>query len=109
LPLFIASTRHANHSLPSFPTRRSSDLQLTFRIRRRQLPEQVPPTWQVREVDRHLLEVSVPPGELEVLLPESRPAQVRAAGQLPRDRKSTRLNSSHVSISYAHIFLYITR
>lgn len=57
--------------------------QLTFRIRRRQLPEQVPPTWQVREVDRHLLEVSVPPGELEVLLPESRPAQVRAAGQLP--------------------------
>src|SRR5690554_3665138 len=70
----LPANRRANLALSS---------ELTFRIRRRQLPEQVPPTWQVREVDRHLLEVSVPPGELEVLLPESRPAQVRAAGQLP--------------------------
>lgn len=70
----LPANRRANLELES---------QLTFRIRRRQLPEQVPPTWQVREVDRHLLEVTVPPGELEVLLPESRPAQVRAAGQLP--------------------------
>ncbi|NIC07124.1 beta-ketoacyl synthase [Billgrantia bachuensis] len=57
--------------------------ELTFSIRRRQLPERLPPTWQVRELDRHTLEVTVPPGELEVLLPETRPAQVRAAGQLP--------------------------
>ncbi|MCG6659715.1 beta-ketoacyl synthase [Halomonas campisalis] len=56
---------------------------LTFRIRRRQLPDQVPPTWQVREIDRHTLEVTVPAGALDVLLPETRPAQVRAAGQLP--------------------------
>ncbi|QOR41014.1 beta-ketoacyl synthase [Billgrantia diversa] len=57
--------------------------ELTFSIRRRQLPERLPPTWQVRELDRHTLEVTVPQGELEVLLPETRPAQVRAAGQLP--------------------------
>lgn len=56
---------------------------LVFHIRRRQLPDQVPPTWQIREIDRHTLEVSVPPGELEVMLPEVRQAQVRAAGQLP--------------------------
>ncbi|MBA2780513.1 beta-ketoacyl synthase [Billgrantia kenyensis] len=56
---------------------------LTFTIRRRQLPERLAPTWQVRELDRHTLEVTVPPGELEVLLPETRPALVRAAGQLP--------------------------
>jgi acetoacetyl-[acyl-carrier protein] synthase len=56
---------------------------LTFTIRRRQLPERLAPTWQVRELDRHTLEVTVPPGDLEVLLPETRPAQVRAAGQLP--------------------------
>jgi acetoacetyl-[acyl-carrier protein] synthase len=57
--------------------------ELTFSIRRRQLPERLPPTWQVRELDRHTLEVTVPPGELDVLLPETKPAQVRAAGQLP--------------------------
>jgi acetoacetyl-[acyl-carrier protein] synthase len=57
--------------------------ELTFSIRRRQLPERLPPTWQVRELDRHTLEVTVPAGELDVLLPETRPALVRAAGQLP--------------------------
>ena len=56
---------------------------LTFRIRRRQLPEALSPTWQVRELDRQTLEVTVPAGEMEVMLPERRPAQVRAAGQLP--------------------------
>lgn len=56
---------------------------LTFRIRRRQLPEALPPTWQVRELDRQTLEVTVPAGDMDVMLPERRPAQVRAAGQLP--------------------------
>ncbi len=57
--------------------------ELVFRIRRRQLPERLPATWQVRELDRHNLEVTVPPGDLDVMLPETRPALVRAAGQLP--------------------------
>ena len=56
---------------------------LTFRLRRRQLPDDLPPTWQVHEVDRHTLEVTVPAGPMEVMLPETRQAQVRTAGQLP--------------------------
>src|SRR5207253_11056920 len=34
-------------------------------------------------------------------LPDDRQASSVDAGQAPRDRKSTRLNSSHVAISYA--------
>ncbi|RAH37608.1 MULTISPECIES: beta-ketoacyl synthase [unclassified Halomonas] len=65
--------------------RASLDLEapMTFRVRRRQLPDSLPPTWQVREIDRKHLEVTVPAGEMDVMLPETRPAQVRAAGQLP--------------------------
>src|SRR5690349_22437151 len=36
-----------------------------------------------------------------LVLAEPRPAQQRAAGEQQRDRKSTRLNCSHVEISYA--------
>ncbi|MFP4138720.1 MAG: beta-ketoacyl synthase [Halomonas sp.] len=67
---------------------------ITFRIRRRQLPQDLPPTWQVRELDRRLLEVTVPPGEMDVMLPEHRPAQVRAAGQLPSGFEPDRLYRS---------------
>ncbi|WP_089687017.1 beta-ketoacyl synthase [Billgrantia gudaonensis] len=70
----LPANRRANLSLAA---------PLTFRVSRRQLPDSLPPTWQVREIDRRTLEVSVPPGDLEVMLPETRPAQVRAAGQLP--------------------------
>ena len=59
------------------------DTPLTFQVRRRQLPEVLPETWQVRDLDNRRVEVSVPPGALDVLLPERRQAQVRAAGQLP--------------------------
>ncbi|MGQ4878027.1 beta-ketoacyl synthase [Billgrantia sp. LNSP4103-1] len=80
----IDDPRFRDEGLPA--NRRASlglGAELTFRIRRRQLPERLPPTWQVRELDRQTLEVTVPSGELDVLLPETRPAQVRAAGQLP--------------------------
>ncbi|KAA0009848.1 beta-ketoacyl synthase [Billgrantia pellis] len=80
----IEDPRFNDEGLPA--NRRASlelGAELVFRIRRRQLPERLPPTWQVRELDRHTLEVTVPPGELDVMLPEARPAQVRAAGQLP--------------------------
>ena len=83
----IRRIEEADFNEEGLPANRRASLELgaelTFRIRRRQLPERLPPTWQVREVDRHTLEVTLPPGELEVLLPERRPAQVRAAGQLP--------------------------
>lgn len=67
---------------------------MTFRVRRRQLPESLPPTWQVREVDRRTLEVSVPAGEMDVMLPETRQAQVRAAGQLPSGFEPSQLYRS---------------
>ncbi|RTQ98944.1 beta-ketoacyl synthase [Halomonas nitroreducens] len=67
---------------------------MTFRVRRRQLPETLPPTWQVRELDRRTLEVTVPAGEMDVMLPETRPAQVRAAGQLPSGFEPSRLYRS---------------
>jgi acetoacetyl-[acyl-carrier protein] synthase len=80
----IEDPRFNEAGLPA--NRRASlglDAPLTFRVRRRQLPDTLPATWQVHELDRHTLEVSVPAGDLDVLLPESRPALVRAAGQLP--------------------------
>ncbi|MCC5882673.1 MAG: beta-ketoacyl synthase [Halomonas sp.] len=80
----IEDPRFNDEGLPA--NRRASlglGAELTFSIRRRHLPDQLPPTWHIRELDRHTLEVTVPPGELDVLLPETRPALVRAAGQLP--------------------------
>ncbi|MDR5868332.1 beta-ketoacyl synthase [Halomonas koreensis] len=67
---------------------------MTFRVRRRQLPADLPATWQVREIDRRTLEVTVPAGEMDVMLPETRPAQVRAAGQLPSGFDPSRLYRS---------------
>ncbi|HSH48770.1 MAG TPA: beta-ketoacyl synthase, partial [Halomonas sp.] len=56
---------------------------LTFRVARRQLPETLPAGWQVQELDRKMLEVTVPAGEMSVMLPDARQARVRTAGQLP--------------------------
>ncbi|WP_372610327.1 beta-ketoacyl synthase [Halomonas sp.] len=80
----IEDPRFNDEGLPG--NRRASlalETPLTFRIRRRQLPSELPATWQVRELDRHTLEVVVPAGQMDVMLPEKRQAQVRTAGQLP--------------------------
>ena len=61
----------------------SLDTPLTFVLSRRQLPTPTPPHWQVREIDRRQVEVTVPPGPLDVMLPEQRDALVKSAGQLP--------------------------
>src|SRR5437762_8303065 len=70
---FKYSTSH--RSLHSFPTRRSSDL----------LPG----------CEKKSRQAGFPSGARNLLLLNSRKKQV------PRDRKSTRLNSSHRCISYA--------
>ncbi|WP_189470469.1 beta-ketoacyl synthase [Litchfieldella qijiaojingensis] len=72
----------------------SFDSPHTFQVRRRQLPDDLPETWQVRELDRHTLEVTVPAGPFEVMLPERRPALVRAAGQLPSGFEPSRFYRS---------------
>src|SRR5699024_12789084 len=80
--------------LPSFPTRRSSDLG--------QIPVRAPPVrgrWQPRRrstVGNPHAHTGHP--RSHVVLPVRRDR--RSAAREP-DRKSTRLNSSHVSISYA--------
>lgn len=91
----IEDPRFNEAGLPA--NRRASlelDAPLTFRIRRRQLPEDLPPAWQVRELDRHTREVTVPAGSMDVMLPETRQAQVRTAGQLPSGFEPSKLYHS---------------
>ncbi len=59
------------------------DAPLSFRLRRRELPEQLPAQWEVVEIDARHVEVRVPQGALEVLLPDHRQPLVNSAGQLP--------------------------
>src|SRR5207249_7350809 len=72
--------------LHSFPTRRSSDLDLEAAAPARRPGE----TIALRR-----------PGGRRVVAPRRRDAREPAAEGRSSDRKSTRLNSSHVSISYA--------
>src|SRR5207245_9514179 len=76
-PSFFQSSRAHPH-LHSFPTRRSSDLAGSSRT-------------LFLEGVRAFVEVVTPPALLLVV----------GAGHVAIDRKSTRLNSSHGSISYA--------
>src|SRR5690606_42040003 len=82
----------AGPSPPSFPTRRSSDLQARVAELRR----------EAETLDQRLDEAR---GELERLGVEAEAAsarrQVIEERRVHLDRKSTRLNSSHVKISYA--------
>src|SRR5690606_40136303 len=93
--------------LPAFPTRRSSDLQRTERH-----PRVLLITTQAMHDDLfHLYDADLLHGVVAAPWTPGRLA-VQAQGQLARwsetsaspptqDRKSTRLNSSHVKISYA--------
>src|SRR5437667_9466468 len=82
--LFIPSVHHL--TLHSFPTRRSSDLRrnkFALCIRRR----------RPRYADR-------PSSRTPDLSPDAH-AKDPVCGMTVEDRKSTRLNSSHITISYA--------
>src|SRR5690349_24237696 len=94
-PLCFFSRRYGYHrALTSFPTRRSSDLRSVERIdatvgRHTAQPRPVPCAATTSE---------------NVRSPSSRTSRYRAARDIAKcsqDRKSTRLNSSHVEISYA--------
>src|SRR5690606_42036854 len=97
LPLFYHCNPH-HPDLHSFPTRRSSDLRTTS------------PSWifGVRPTTFTMKNGMASPKRRSQAEPENRhrhptrQSRPKAAmGQNPRDRKSTRLNSSHVKISYA--------
>src|SRR5207253_9673727 len=87
--------------LPPFPTRRSSDLQIVGA----RVAHVVRGFEEVRRL-HHLAEVQVESLELpleEIAADVDAPLPLLALDEVadPRDRKSTRLNSSHVAISYA--------
>src|SRR5699024_12134884 len=94
-PLFppcLCSSHCPPRALHSFPTRRSSDLLRRFTGVDAQTPVGVrrgdrPSHRQLRRPDRVLCDLPLP--------------RRCVRGLLQGDRKSTRLNSSHVSISYA--------
>src|SRR5690606_41222043 len=101
--------RPTHRHLSSFPTRRSSDLSASsfadqcitasFRadsVGVRLDEKRFGPV--VIDPDVHVAAVA---GTLGKLAPPPHPPAERQGGAVVRDRKSTRLNSSHVKISYA--------
>src|SRR5207237_8865770 len=91
--VFVFESCSDHRDLHSFPTRRSSDLADLIKIAMIRiagaLKEQGLGSRMILQVHDELV-VEVPRGEEEV-----------ATELVKRDRKSTRLNSSHTSISYA--------
>src|SRR5690606_40754483 len=90
-PQFLCTSPAAYLLLPSFPTRRSSDLLPPLCSR----PRQPCPPDRALIVSRIAANGAVGP---VCVLP---PPQGKTARRGRKDRKSTRLNSSHVKISYA--------
>ncbi|NBQ10695.1 MAG: beta-ketoacyl synthase [Gammaproteobacteria bacterium] len=60
----------------------AGDAPLTFRLRKRQLPETLPAGWTVSAVDDDTVEVQCS-GGLAAFIPETRQSRVQVAGQLP--------------------------
>src|SRR5690606_41596824 len=91
-PLFYLHCTSHYRALPSSPTRRSSDLTPNHDNRGHRSAVQRPlhfhrfPTLRTPSVSVSIADQA---------------SSWRSAGYLPLDRKSTRLNSSHVKISYA--------
>src|SRR5690606_41266731 len=101
--LFFHSSRD-HRDLPSFPTRRSSDLHMVERALRKKLPVAI----DIRRGEHQLFHASLPGTSADndewvkrkVRLVNRFGHSSYYMGQM-LDRKSTRLNSSHVKISYA--------
>src|SRR5690606_42136866 len=99
--------RGAAHLLDrrSFPTRRSSDLLVTtlkiWSDRKKKVQTPLIPSFVfVKTTPTELFNTLSIPGTASVLRYLGKPAIVRNE-EIEKDRKSTRLNSSHVKISYA--------
>lgn len=69
---------------------------LVFRLPKRQLPQQLPPSWKIAEIDARTVEVSCST-PTEVLFPDTRISKVSSAGQLPSgfDPGNTYQSRSH--------------
>src|SRR5690606_42143964 len=99
ISVWCFSDAHASpRDLPSFPTRRSSDL-LIKALKR--WPGHH--TFDVLLGGRVgvLIQIRIPVRRAGVIAPTNIRGKYLAIAQIEGDRKSTRLNSSHVKISYA--------
>src|SRR5699024_12760158 len=92
--LFLANGMRGVLSILSFPTRRSSDLEVALHI-----PKGEHSHGAGVDQDEPQPVVDQPQGAQEPV--DGKHTQNRGEGVEQQDRKSTRLNSSHVSISYA--------
>jgi len=72
----------------------AGDEPLVFDMRRRDLPEPIPATWQLKDIDEDRVRVSAP-GGLEVKFDSYRELPVKSAGQLPRGFDPGALYNSH--------------
>src|SRR5207249_9976207 len=93
-----------HRDLHSFPTRRSSDLSGEEGDTSRKAIRRAPPTARLRARERDRQAMNPMPASSPRNPPREAATMVaaRPSTRQPRqDRKSTRLNSSHVSISYA--------
>lgn len=67
----------------------SADKEITFELRKKQLPETIPLHWKVKDAAPGMVEVTFvggsggPSGDQSVLLPDQKPFPVKAAAQLP--------------------------
>src|SRR5690606_40059057 len=96
LALLFSLARHHRY-LPSFPTRRSSDLDIKSTFATEVIGDSL-------EIHSRRFGERAGGGSLVAPSAENidcRQKQFSAGGVLAIDRKSTRLNSSHVKISYA--------
>src|SRR5207249_8482245 len=98
LLLFFPSSRH-HPALHSFPTRRSSDLLVPLDKIPRQLVNALVAIEDSRFFEHRGLDFV---GIARAAITNLASGKIRqGASTITQDRKSTRLNSSHVSISYA--------
>src|SRR5690606_41311705 len=90
LSSFFLQCPGPHRALHSFPTRRSSDL-----------PHSVLTSLQLLPILVLVFQPQFQTGQSSLLLPTLNPVTSLPSCLAPLDRKSTRLNSSHVKISYA--------
>src|SRR5205814_10088701 len=100
------NTRAPHPDLTSFPTRRSSDLR-KVRSQAAAAPQDSAQGWSrvsrilSRIIWRFLLALPRPLAKLRVCVSPQTSGETVDEDRSLRDRKSTRLNSSHLGISYA--------
>jgi len=60
----------------------TQDKKLTFQIKRKELPRNIPPGWAVKEITHALVQITIDQ-DMEILFPDHRISKVQSAGQLP--------------------------